>query len=75
MELEKLIQKLVDELEYERGMKRKITEEMKRVQKDLISTERDVMNRNKRIYELEMSLLRGEKGYLFNQANQQQHAS
>ena len=56
-------------------MKRKITEEMKRVQKDLISTERDVMNRNKRIYELEMSLLRGEKGYLFNHPNQQQHAS
>lgn len=57
-------------------MKKKITDEMKRVQKDLIDTEKDIMNKNKRIYELEMSLLRGEKGYLFNQANQQQqHAS
>jgi hypothetical protein len=33
-------------------MKKKITDEMKRMQKDLIDSEKEIMSKNKRIYEL-----------------------
>ncbi len=43
-----------------------MTEEMKRIQKDLLENEKEIMVKNKKIHELEMNLLKGEKNHLFN---------
>lgn len=39
-ELEKLIEKLIKELEHERHLKRKLSEEIKRLQKDIVGLEK-----------------------------------
>lgn len=62
LELEKLIQKLIKELEHERSIKKKLSEEIRRLQKDIGSLEKEIMAKNSKIYSLEISALKSAKG-------------
>ncbi len=57
-ELEELIEKLVRELKAERTSKGKITEEMKRLQKEIMKQEKEMLNKNNKIYQLELDILK-----------------
>lgn len=49
-ELEKLIEKLVKELEHERYLKKKLTDEIKQLQKDMLNQEKELIAKNNKIY-------------------------
>jgi|JI6StandDraft_1071083.scaffolds.fasta_scaffold912398_1 hypothetical protein len=60
-ELEKLIEKLVKELEHERYLKKKLTEEIKQLQKDMLNQEKELIAKNNKIYSLEITALKKTK--------------
>jgi chromosome segregation ATPase len=60
-ELEHLIEKLVAELEFERGQKRRLSEEIKRMQANIMELEREIATKTNKIYSLEMSYLKSNR--------------
>lgn len=42
-----------------------MNDEIKRIQRELLESEKQIMFKNKKIYELEISMIKGEKEYLF----------
>ena len=50
--MEKLIEKLVKELEHERYMKKKLMEEIKQLRRDVLEQEKEIIEKNNKIYEL-----------------------
>jgi hypothetical protein len=62
LELEKLIQKLIKELEHERSIKKKLSEEIRRLQRDIAALEKEIIAKNSKIYSLEISALKSAKG-------------
>ena len=52
LELERLIEKLVKELEHERYLKKKLVEEIKGLQQDNMQQEKDIISKNNKIYAL-----------------------
>jgi predicted nucleic acid-binding Zn-ribbon protein len=60
-ELEKLIEKLVKELEHERHLKKKLTEEIKQLQRDILDQEKEIINKNNKIYSLEINAIKSSK--------------
>jgi hypothetical protein len=43
---------LVKELEYEKNVRKKMGEEIKRMSQELMESEREIMNKNKKLYEV-----------------------
>ena len=57
----KLIDKLVKELEHERFTKKKMVEEIKQLRKDVLDQEKIIIEKNEKIYQLEISAIKGSK--------------
>jgi chromosome segregation ATPase len=60
-ELEILIEKLMSELELERNQKRRLNEEIKRMQRETMLLEKEITAKNTKIYELEMTHLKSNR--------------
>ena len=60
-QLEKLIDKLIKELEHERSYKKKLGEEIKHLQQQIVKLEKDLVAKNNTIYELELSAIKRNK--------------
>lgn len=60
-ELEKLIEKLIRELEHERAHKKKLGDEIKHLQREVVQLERDLVAKNNTIYELELNAIKRNK--------------
>lgn len=61
-ELEALIEKLMGELEHERGQKRRLKEELRVMQDEMIGLEKELTAKNNKIYALSMQSLRSARG-------------
>jgi hypothetical protein len=60
-EYEGIINKLVKELEQEKCVKRKMNDEIRRLSQSLMESEKQIMEKNKKLYKFEMKLLRNSK--------------
>jgi hypothetical protein len=58
-----LIEKLIKELEHERYIKKKMNEESRRLQNNVVELEKEIIAKNNKIYELEINSIKFGKGY------------
>lgn len=56
--MEVLIQKLVSELTAERTQKKKLNEEIRRMQREMLQLEKEITNKNNKLCEIEINYLK-----------------
>lgn len=60
-EMELLVERLISQLEHEKKIKQRMDHEIKRLNKELVIYEKEIMDKNNKIYILELNAIRSGK--------------